>query len=569
MEFLSRYASQIRIMLGNLTISQRLSIGLLVVVMLGTIYLVVVSSARPEMVELLPGTHPSPEEVSVMTAFLKGKYPYETKGDQILVPVDKQYEIRGALAAAQALPRNTTAAFTKLAEANDYFMPEASIERRWNLARQEVLATVLRNFPYISDATVFITKGESRGLGRDPIRPRASVNVRLKGEEALTSNQLMAIVETVRGANAGMSREDVVVTDGHRAYTMPNEDAPIATGLQEFKKNAERDLTEKLLGQLGWVPNVKVAVNVVPDWTHQTIHEKKVDSKGIAKATIRESSEESTSTDGNAGGGQPGVGSNVSASVGSSGGGSRGGSSSSVSTTENQVEIPGTVSEIVKVPGAEIKRLTASISVPRSWFVALYRRMQKDEKAEPDDNDAAFQALIKQNLDKIQLLAKSTIGAEADGQISVAWFDDVVVVPMQAATAGGGGLSARADGGSAMGMMMQYGKQAILGGIALGALMMMLMMVRKAAPSTAGVEADAGVFLGVGGGKKKPRDPAALEIDEDVIGEAGTGEAVLTGIELDDETLQSRKMVDEVSTMIKENPESAAALIKKWMSKNK
>ena len=55
---------------------------------------------------------------------------------------------------------------------------------------------------------------------------------------------------------------------------------------------------------------------------------------------------------------------------------------------------------------------------------------------------------------------------------------------------------------------------------------------------------------------------ALIEITKDTGGH-------LTGIELDDETLQSRKIVDEVSTMIKENPENAASLVKRWMSKGK
>ncbi len=78
------------------------------------------------------------------------------------------------------------------------------------------------------------------------------------------------------------------------------------------------------------------------------------------------------------------------------------------------------------------------------------------------------------------------------------------------------------------------------------------------------------VWIRLGGkGKRKVADPESLDSGEDVFGEANSGEAVLTGIELDDETLQSRKMVDEVSMMIKENPENAAALVKRWMSKNK
>jgi flagellar M-ring protein FliF len=96
--------------------------------------------------------------------------------------------------------------------------------------------------------------------------------------------------------------------------------------------------------------------------------------------------------------------------------------------------------------------------------------------------------------------------------------------------------------------------------------MMMVMMVRKAVPATGGADTDPSVFFGAG---RKKGDVGQMDTGDDVYGEAGAGEAVLTGIELDDDTLQSRKMVDEVSIMIKENPENAAALVKRWLSKGK
>ena len=109
---------------------------------------------------------------------------------------------------------------------------------------------------------------------------------------------------------------------------------------------------------------------------------------------------------------------------------------------------------------------------------------------------------------------------------------------------------------------------------------MLFRSVRRSAPSLDGAEGDTSVFLGGFGGSgtggkggkrasRKPADPGAMDVGDDVFGEAGSGEAVLTGIELDDETLQSRKMVDEVSTMIKENPENAASLVKRWITKGK
>jgi flagellar biosynthesis/type III secretory pathway M-ring protein FliF/YscJ len=121
-------------------------------------------------------------------------------------------------------------------------------------------------------------------------------------------------------------------------------------------------------------------------------------------------------------------------------------------------------------------------------------------------------------------------------------------------------------------MIAQYAKQGMLALVALGALGMMLRMVRRAVPAGAD-DVNTGVFFTGGGGGKKGRKKGAnveqLDAADDVFGEANQGQAVLTGIELDDATLASRKMVDEVSIMIKENPENAAALVKRWMVKNK
>jgi flagellar biosynthesis/type III secretory pathway M-ring protein FliF/YscJ len=211
-------------------------------------------------------------------------------------------------------------------------------------------------------------------------------------------------------------------------------------------------------------------------------------------------------------------------------------------------------------PGTEIKDMTASISLPRSYFVALYRRAQGDANVDPKDE--LLLPTVTEHLKRAKEIAKGAITAKTDDQIRVDWFDDTILPRL----GGDGGKVATAG---ALGSITQYAKQGILGAVALGALAMMLMMVRRAVPATsAGAEADPSVFFGGGSGKKKG-EPGQIDAGEDVYGEAGTGEAVLTGIELDDDTLQSRKMVDEVSIMIKENPENAAALVKRWVSKGK
>jgi flagellar biosynthesis/type III secretory pathway M-ring protein FliF/YscJ len=217
--------------------------------------------------------------------------------------------------------------------------------------------------------------------------------------------------------------------------------------------------------------------------------------------------------------------------------------------------------------GVEWKQLTASISLPRSYFVSLYRkRPGMDPKSDPDDDK--LRPITDEQVKSAIALAKNTIGAQSDDQIRVDWYDDTIVAKSPDVVAAAAGF---ASGG--IPAIAQYAKQGVLALIALGAMGMMLMMVKRAVPAGA-VDVDTGVFLsggGGGGGKKGKKRGGVEQLDaqDDVFGEANQGEAVLTGIELDDETLASRKMVDEVSTMIKENPENAAALVKRWMAKSK
>jgi flagellar biosynthesis/type III secretory pathway M-ring protein FliF/YscJ len=573
MENLRRYLARIQAQLVGLTISQKLLIGLLIVVMIGTIFFTVTFSAKPEMVVLIPQAM-TPEEVNRAEMFLKGKYDYTVSGDKIMVPAEKAYAIRGELFAAQALPKDTTVAFDQLVKANNPFMTDANSARQWNYATQETLTKMLKYFPYVQDGTVIISRGERAGIGRNAVPSSASVTVKVRNNEGLTSNQVVAIVDMIRGAVAGLQREDVHITDGQRVYHAPSSDTPMPSDLLQYKKSIEDDLTRKLYMMFDM--NVKIAVNALPDLSVRERKTETFDPK-VVKAVRKETSRETSTSDGVVGtSGEPGVKPNTAVTADqTASGGHRSTSTMTDSTADMEVRIGSTNERQMLPAGTEIKELTASISMPRSYFVAIFRRMAKDPKADPEDDTplgkdpkVTFKTLVAEEIQKSRALAKNAIGAKSEDQIRVDWFDDTIALkPVEVAVAGSFST------GSIGGMLASHAKQVVLAVLALGVLGWMLMMVRRAVPAGAGADIDPSVFLGNGiasgrGGKSKGGNNQ-MDVTEDIFGEAGEGDAVLTGIELDDDTLQSRKMVDEVSTMIKENPENAAALVKRWMSKGK
>ncbi len=571
MDLIRKYLVQIKAQLLGLTVSQKLLIGLLGIFMVGTIFWTVVWSAKPQMVPLIAQPMTG-EQIARVEMALKGKYEYQISQDQVLVPVEQAYAIRGVLASQQVLPNNLKI----LVQPPGLFTPEAQNARMWNNALEMELTRYITSFPYVAEGSVIISLGQQQSLGRPPMPSTASVYIKTRDTAELSTNQVQAIAELVSGAVSGMKREDVhLIVNGQRPYHVPSGDTPMPADVLSWKKLIEDDMARKLEQMFSSFGDVKIAVNVVPDMASKTIRELLLDPKNVISKVTSETNQETISTEGGGGAaGEPGVKSNGVSAVGEpagGGGGGRGGSTSTVSKTDTKVVV-GEKNITSIVPPGDIKELTASISLPRSYFVSVYRNKLKDPKAEPKDQaeEEKFQMeVIGPELKKAAALAKNAIGAKTDEQIKVDWFDDAVVLKMPALAAAATGFAS-----GTLPLISQYAKQGVLALVALGALGMMLRMVRRAVPAGTEGEVDTGAFFaggGGGGGGKRKRKAGVEQWDAayDVFGEANQGEAVLTGIELDDETLASRKMVDEVSIMIKENPENAAALVKRWMAKNK
>jgi flagellar biosynthesis/type III secretory pathway M-ring protein FliF/YscJ len=110
-------------------------------------------------------------------------------------------------------------------------------------------------------------------------------------------------------------------------------------------------------------------------------------------------------------------------------------------------------------------------------------------------------------------------------------------------------------------------REAVLGVLALVSLFMVSMVVKKGTPAPAVAFAAGG-----GGSSASPGAPGApnsslIDVGGEVVGEVGTAVTTLDGMELDDEALRTQQMLDQVSSLVKENPDSAATLVKRWLNR--
>jgi flagellar biosynthesis/type III secretory pathway M-ring protein FliF/YscJ len=58
-----------------------------------------------------------------------------------------------------------------------------------------------------------------------------------------------------------------------------------------------------------------------------------------------------------------------------------------------------------------------------------------------------------------------------------------------------------------------------------------------------------------------------MSANEAPMGEVGTADPSLDGLELDPEAIRSQQVAQQVTSLVKENPDSAAALVKRWLNR--
>jgi len=121
----------------------------------------------------------------------------------------------------------------------------------------------------------------------------------------------------------------------------------------------------------------------------------------------------------------------------------------------------------------------------------------------------------------------------------------------------GGGSSGGSGSGAGLGSYLtsETIRTVVLGGFAVLAVGMMLAMVKKASRPLELQSAEQ--IVGV---------PPALDADADIVGEADESMMAMEGIELPDEQVKGKRMLEQVQEMVSKKPSDAAALLNLWLT---
>jgi flagellar M-ring protein FliF len=556
MEFLKKLIEQSRSHLRGLTTSQQVAIGLCVVVIAGALVWLIQWSANPDRVALVHQDL-SPEELGRIQSRLDDAMAdYEVRGSRIYVPPDQRMLWLARLGESQALPNDLTITFQTLMENQSPFLNMKEQDWRRGVALGNELARVLRNFTGVADARVFVDKTRQRVLGSAPVEPTASIYVRMKPGQSLDKARVFAMASLVARSVSGLNVKNVGVTDATtgRSYTVPDPNDPGSFDDLDDRRRKEEYFSRQLQQLFAHIPGLLVGVHADLD-PEASRTEKTIYGKPVA---LREEMESSSSRRGSEGA-APGVVANTARAT--AGAGTAEETEKSSSVTENLGGVDKTV-QVSERMRHGLKNLRASLNVPRSYFVAIFKQAKPDA-GEPTDAD--LEELITTQLAKMKKQAMTLLAAEDESMVQVDWFYDTPMPTLAVADT--------TATGEALAWVKAYGGQAGLVALALVAMLVLLTTVRKASegPVLPGEEPPKPLLAMLRrqkeGGRGTEGGDGEAEEDWEMskpAAEAHVTEGMLVGHEVPERDVRVAQLVEQVTNLVNENPEVAASLVRRW-----
>lgn len=538
--------------LQNLSQTAKLLIGSLMIILVMTLFLVAQYTSRASMESLgLDGSISSDARARAISHLERRNISYRERGNDILVPVEQKYSILAQLTDGEIItPEQIN--FDSLVEQDSPFLSKAQNDRRWLIATMNVVGRTVRHLDGIEHASVVIDEPRnSGGIGRAHLPSSASVTVRTRSQ-SLSQDQVDAIASLVAGAHARLDVENVSVIDSrsNRVHRARGPESLDASNNFELQMTKERVVREKIRESLAYIPGVNVNVSVIVDTRRITQQRRDYENPKLGVTRERSRRTESTSTTSAS---EAGVRPNTGASI--AGGGGRGSTKSDEQTEAAMIPVFGGTNAHITDPRGHPLQINATIGVPKTYFVNLYRDRAGDQEAQPEQSE--LDDLIVQETDRIRsqiepLIDTSVVDGAMPGAVMVTMIPDFAMTA-SAGAAGAGMVQEAGVGGGLVGD--GFIRTITLAGLALLSLAMMFIMVRKANAREELPSAEE--LVGV---------PKSLgDTETDVIGEAGEGVLSLEGLEVDDDDLKRQEMLKQISDMATNSPSDAAALLKRWI----
>lgn len=585
MDFLRSQLAIVQDRLAGLSASQKMLAGALAVILVMTMLYWGKFASGTERVALM-GTPVAGEELTQLTKALKDRgIDVTVENGRVMVPASQQIDAMGEASYGGLVPASTTNALDSMLDKITPWATAGQFSARMTSAKNQYLGAILCKWPGVQGADVFINEAAQASITRRD--PTLTVAIRTKPGAPVNRRQMAGNArQFMQRCISGLKPENIAIAiDGATMVAGGDSDsASLSNDLLAIKREAEGDWLTKLRNQFSPITGILISVNVEVDNSSSTEKKREVDGKGkISEAQMVES-EAQRPVGPVAPQQEPGVVANVAIDANGSAAPPSGpsGFETEKNKTTNVVDYGTKVTDTTK-PGGGCTIVGATISVPRSYFVALWRQRQKGADAQKEPTDEELKPIVDNVTATIKRQTVAVTGVKDEARISVTdiWdLEPIVGGPIlaAAATGAGGEFTALATG---------HAKEVALSILAVASLFMVSRMVKKAEPIALNLPALAGgnglALAGMGGdfggdgsstavsdGGSKRKSSSGPLTTEDIAGEVGgeNGGAVMMGQELDPEVLETSQMIEQVSSFVKQNPDAAAQMVSRWMSRD-
>lgn len=188
-----------------------ISLAVVVIVLGGLLTLIIIGGAVNHKV-LFSGLAKD-DAAEVITWLKEQRIPYtlSTDGRSILIPAAQVYETRLNLAGAN-LPRGGGVGF-EIFDTVGLGTTDFIHQMNYRRALQGELARTIRQFQQIQEARVHIATPKESIFIEDERPTTASVSVKLRGRDTLSTTQIKSIVNLVASAVPGLSTDNITLVD--------------------------------------------------------------------------------------------------------------------------------------------------------------------------------------------------------------------------------------------------------------------------------------------------------------------------------------------------------------------
>ncbi len=404
---------------ASLSHAQKAIAGVLVAVIIAAGVWMTNQASRGPMEPVLDQSFNDADVVQIAQRLSEKKVPHEVRDGKIYVPAERKLEVLSDLIYTDTLTGNTESGFDALVKQSSIFDTPSKTDKMFNHARERMLSGVIGQFKGVRKATVLIDPTSERHINGGSIQPVALVDIQTRGNEASPRQLSSAAVNAVTGAVSTMSRERVKVTIDGASYNLGAEE--FGGDVLERRQQCEQAYVTKVRTLLSYIPDVLVSVSV--DLNVQTLEEEK--HTYDQESSLQLESRRETNTEQKAASTEPAnavlanavplIADRTVESV----------EAPKATRTENVKSdftvLPAETVQKTHTPAGKETVLSASVVVPRGYFVQIHRR-GASKGVEP--TDALLQPIIDTQLAKIRHLVRNSLGLKNETDVTVEVYED-------------------------------------------------------------------------------------------------------------------------------------------------